>query len=72
MTAALEVGEWSAAHPDSTLPLGKTPISTLEEAGWAPGPVWMGGKSHPHRDSIPDCPAHSQLLYRLSYLAHIL
>jgi len=23
MTAALEGGEWSAAHPDHTLPLGK-------------------------------------------------
>ena len=37
------------------------------EAGWAPGPVWMGGKSRPHRDSIPDCPTRSQSLYRLSY-----
>jgi hypothetical protein len=49
---------------------GKDPVPILQEAGWDPGPVWMGGKSHPHRDSIPDCPAHSQLLYRLSYLAH--
>ena len=31
----------------------------------------MGRKSHPHRDSIPDRPAHSQSLYRLSYPAHI-
>jgi len=28
------------------------------------------GKSRPHRDSIPDRPARSQLLYRLSYPAH--
>ena len=35
-----------------------------------PGPVWMGGKSRPHRDSIPDRPARSQSLYRLSYPAH--
>ena len=27
-------------------------------------------KSRPHRDSIPDRPARSQLLYRLSYRAH--
>jgi hypothetical protein len=27
-------------------------------------------KSHPHRDSIPDCPVRSQSLYRLSYPAH--
>jgi len=49
---------------------GKDPVPILQEAGWAPGPVWMGGKSRPHRDSIPDRPAHSQLLYRLSYRAH--
>jgi len=29
-----------------------------------------GGKSRPLRDSIPDRPARSQLLYRLSYRAH--
>ena len=34
------------------------------------GPVWAGGKSHPHWDSIPDRPARSQSLYRLSYTAH--
>ena len=33
---------------------GKDPVSILQEAGWAPGPVWRGGKSRPHRDSIPD------------------
>jgi len=37
----------------------------LQEAGWAPWPVWTGGKSRPHRDSIPDRPARSQSLYRL-------
>ena len=50
---------------------GKEPIPILQEAGWAPGPVWTGGKSRPHRDSIPDRPARSQSLYRLSYPAHI-
>jgi len=49
---------------------GKDPVPILQEAGWAPGPVWTGGKSHPHRDSIPDPPARSQSLYRLSYPAH--
>ena len=33
---------------------GKDPIPILQEAGWAPGLVWMGGKSRPHRDLIPD------------------
>ena len=63
MTSALEGGEWSAARP------GKDPVPILQEDGWAPGPVWTGGKSHPHRDSIPDRPARSQSLYRLSYPA---
>jgi len=47
-------------------------VPILQEAGWAPGPVWTGGKSRPHRDSIPDHPARSQLLNRLSYRAHSL
>ena len=50
----------------------KDPIPILQEAGWASGPVWTGGKSRPHRDSIPDRPAHSQSLYWLSYLVHII
>ena len=67
MTAALEGDEWSEAHPGHTLPSGKDLVPILQEAGWAPGPDWTGGKSRPHRDSIPDRPAPSQSLYRLSY-----
>ena len=33
---------------------GRDPIPILQEARWAPGPVWTGGKSRPHRDSVPD------------------
>ena len=29
---------------------GKDPVPILQETGWAPGPVWMGGISRPHRD----------------------
>jgi len=47
----------------------KDPVHILQEAAWAPGPVWTGGKSRPHRDSIPDRPACSQSQYRLSYRA---
>ena len=50
---------------------GKDPVPNLQEAGWAPGSVWTGGKSRPHRDSMPDRPARSQSLYRLSYRAHL-
>jgi len=46
-------------------------VPILQKAGWAPGPVWMGGKSRPHRDSIPDPPACIQSLYQLSYPAHM-
>ena len=49
---------------------GKDQVHILQEAGWAPGPVWTGGKSRPHRYSIPDRPARSQSLYRLSHRAH--
>ena len=49
----------------------KDPVPIIQEAGWTPEPVWTGGKSRPHRDSIPDRPARSQSLYRLSCSAHI-
>jgi len=57
----------STPHPLFTP--GKEAVPILQEAGWAPGPVWTGGKSRPNRDSIPDHPARSQSLYRLSYRA---
>ena len=59
MTAALEGGEWSAARPGRTLPPAEDPVPIVQEAGWAPGPVWTGGKSRPHRDSISDLSACS-------------
>jgi len=49
---------------------GKDPVPIVQEAGWAPQPVWTSGKSRPHWDSNPDRPARSQSLYRLSYPAH--
>ena len=48
---------------------GKDTVPIVQEAGWAPGPVWTVGRSRPHRDSIPNRPARSQSLYRLSYPA---
>ena len=38
---------------------GKDQVPILQEAGWAPGPVWTGEKSRSHRDSIPDWPVVS-------------
>jgi len=36
---------------------GKDTVPTLQEGGWATGPVCTGGKTRPHRDSIPNRPA---------------
>jgi hypothetical protein len=34
-------GEWSASRPDRALPPGKgPPVPIVQEAGWAPEPVW--------------------------------
>ena len=40
MTTALEGGEGSALRPGRSLPPGKNPVPIVQEAGWAPGPVW--------------------------------
>ena len=32
----------------------KDPVAIVHEAGWTPGPVWMGAENlAPHQDSIP-------------------
>jgi len=69
MTAALE-GVSGQQHAPAVLYPREEPVLIVQEAGWALGAVWTGGKSHPQRDSIPDRPARSQWLYRLSYPAN--
>jgi len=61
------MGVGGQPHAPAASTAGKDPVPNVQEAGWAPGPVWTGGKSRPHRDSIPDRPARSQSLYRLGY-----
>jgi len=39
---------------------GKDPVPIEQGAGWAPGPVWKGGKSRPTGIRYPDHPARSQ------------
>ena len=56
----------------SALYLRVKPVPILQEAECALRPVWTGGKSHPHQDSITDLPVRSQSLYRLSYPAHLI
>jgi len=49
----------------------KHPVPIVQEAGWAPGPVWTGAENlAPTGIRFPDRPARSQSLYRLSYPAH--
>ena len=50
---------------------GKDPVPIVQEAGWAPGPVWTGAENlTPTGIRSPDRPARSESLYRLRYLAH--
>jgi len=50
---------------------GRGPVPIIQEAGWAPGPVWTGAENLvPTGIRSPDRPAPSQSLYRLSYPAH--
>ena len=61
------MGVGGQPHASAASTPGKDPVPNLQEAGWTPGPVWTGGKSRPHRNSIPDRLARSKSLYRLSY-----
>jgi hypothetical protein len=46
---------------------GKDPVPIVQEAGWAPGPVWTGAKNFaPTGVRSSDLPAGSQSLYWLS------
>jgi hypothetical protein len=50
----------------------KDPVPTVQEAGWDPGLVWMGVENLASTGIRSlDRPAHSQSLYRLSYVAHM-
>ena len=51
---------------------GKDPVPIVQEAGWAPGPVWTGEENLALPTGIrsPDRPARSQSLYLLSYPTH--
>jgi hypothetical protein len=57
-------------HAPATLyPHGKDLVPIVQEAGWAPGPVWTGAENlAPTGIRSPHRPAHSQSLYRLRYM----
>jgi hypothetical protein len=47
---------------------GKDPVPIAQEAGRAPGPVWIGAENlAPTGIQSPDLPAHNESLYRLHY-----
>jgi hypothetical protein len=57
----------SAPRPSRFTP-GKDSVPIVQEAGWAPGPVWTCAKNlAPTGIRSPDRPSRSQSLYRLSY-----
>ena len=53
-------------HAPGRFTPGTDPVPFLQEAGWAPGPIWTGAENlAPTGIRSPDCPAHSKSLYRL-------
>jgi hypothetical protein len=44
LTSSLEGGGWSAPRPGRFTPR-KEPVPIVQEAGWAPGPVWTRAKN---------------------------
>jgi hypothetical protein len=58
---------WSTPRPGRFTP-GKDPVPIVQEAGWAPVPVWTGAENlTPTGIRSPDRSARSESLYRLSY-----
>jgi hypothetical protein len=48
-------GEWSASRPSHTLPLGKgSLVPIVQEAGWAPEPVWTQRVEEKFSTSVGD------------------
>jgi hypothetical protein len=52
---------------------GKDPVPIVQEAGWAPGPVWMGAENlTPPGFNPRTVQPIAQSLYQLSYPAHLI
>jgi hypothetical protein len=65
-SALLRVG--GQRHAPAAFTPGKDPVPIVQEAGWAPGPVWISAKNlAPTGIRSQDLPARRQSLYRLSY-----
>ena len=55
-------GGWSTLRPGQFTP-GKDPVPIVQEAVWAPGPVWTGAEDIVHNGiRSPDRPTRSKSL----------
>jgi len=63
-------GTRSSSTPRPYFTPGKDPVPIVQEAVWAPGLVWICGKSPSTGIRYPDRPARSQSLHRLSCPSH--
>ena len=55
-------------HDPVALPPGKHPVPIVQEAGWAPGPVWTGAENLVSTGiRSPYRPGRSESLYRLRH-----
>ena len=60
------MGVGGQCHAEADLPPGKDPVPIVQEAGWAPEPVWTDAENlTPTGIQTPHCPVHSESLYRL-------
>jgi len=71
LTSALD-GVSGQRHAPAALPSRKDPVPAVQEAGWAPGPVWTGAQNlDPTGIRYPGPSSPSELLYLLRYLGPI-
>ena len=55
-------------HAPAVLPPDRDPVPIVQEARWAPGPVWMGAEKLSHTGfRSPDRSTRSDSVYRLRY-----
>jgi hypothetical protein len=67
LTSVLDRGGWLTPRT-GRFTHGKDPLPIVQEAEWAPGPVWTGEEIlAPSGIRSRDRPARSEWLYRLSY-----
>ena len=58
------MGMGGERHVPAAFTPGKDPVPIVQEAVWAPGPVWIGAENlAPTGIRSPDVPARSESLY---------